>query len=120
MFRIPARIAFAIILMVIVYATVVPISLRPNSGHLHSERVLAYLALGGTMALAFPRRLHWTVAAVIAIACGLEFLQTFIPSRDGRLPDAIEKSLGGLVGVAGGWATDALSTRLSLKANASI
>ena len=101
--RLTARLVLAAVLAVIGYATVVPISLRPNSGHLHLERVLAYFALGGAMAVAFPRRPMWTLAAVLGIACGLEAIQTFIPTRDGRLSDAMEKSAGGLGGIVSGW-----------------
>ena len=111
--RLAARGAFLVVLTVIVYATVVPISMRPSSGHLHPERMLAYCALGGTMAVGFPRRMLWVVLAVVAIACGLEFLQLFIPTRDGRLPDAIEKSVGGLAGVAMGWALSKTADRLT-------
>ena len=111
--RLAARGAFLVVLTVIVYATVVPISMRPNSGHLHPERMLAYCALGGTMAVGFPRRLAWVVVAVVLVAFGLELLQVFIPTRDGRLPDAMEKCAGGLVGAAAGWAVNKLISWLS-------
>ena len=104
--------AAIVVLSIIVYATLVPITLRPNSGHLHAERQLAYFALGGAFTVAFPRRWPWIVAAVLSIACGLEYAQTFIPSRDGRLIDAFEKSAGGLAGVVAGTVFSGLTERL--------
>ena len=102
MLRKIASAAAIAVLTIIVYATVVPISLRPNSGHLHLERQLAYFAVGGTLTIAFPRQWLWLVAVVVVIACGLEYAQTFTPTRDGRLADAAEKSVGGLLDIAAG------------------
>ena len=90
---------FFVVLGGIVYATVTPISLRPTSGHLHPERMLAYFALGVVLSLARPKRPLASAVVVTLIACGLEYLQTFVPTRDGRWPDAVEKTLGGVVGV---------------------
>ena len=101
------------ILAIIVYATLVPISLRPSSGHVHPERVLAFFALGATFSVAFPRRWAWVVVAVVVIACGLEYAQTFIPTRDGRMLDAVEKSAGGLTGVGLGLVFSELAERMA-------
>jgi hypothetical protein len=92
-----------VILAVIIYATLVPIGFRPKTGHVHLERIAAYLALGGALTVAFPHRVIWVALALILTACGLEYAQTFIPTRDGHLFDAMEKSFGALLGVVGGW-----------------
>ena len=103
LFRAAALGAFAVVFGAIVYATVVPIALRPNTGHVHYERMLAFFALGGSLGAAFPKRWPWVLLGVVVIACGLEYLQTFIPSRDGRLPDALEKCAGGSLGASAGF-----------------
>lgn len=91
--------SFALVLGLIVYATLTPINLRPNSGHLHPERILAFLALGGSLACAFPRQWLATLTVTCVLAIGLEGLQTLIPSRHGRVADAFEKAVGGAAGV---------------------
>lgn len=53
------------------------------------------------------------LVAVVLVAYSLELLQVFIPNRDGRLPDAIEKCLGGRAGIAVGWAINKLISRTS-------
>ena len=109
-----AFVAAGLVFLVIVYATLVPIGLRPNSGHLHAERELAYAALSTLLVVAFPTQWRRIALVICGIAFGLEFAQIFIPTRDGRLLDAVEKSAGGLAGVMVGiiichlfgWSTD--------------
>jgi VanZ family protein len=93
-------VAFVILLGIIAFATLSPIGLRPKTGHVHLERFLAYALLGGSLSLAFPERIRTALITLICIACGLEFLQTFVATRDGRFPDAMEKSAGA---IAGAW-----------------
>ena len=112
--RTTALLAFALVLVVIIYATIVPISLRPKTGQLHPERVLAFLALGATLIMAFPRTPWRVVVIVWSIACCLEWIQTFVPTRDGRLSDALEKSCGATFGVAVGWVLELVIRRWRL------
>ena len=100
------------LLTLIVLATLVPISLRPHTGHVHVERVSAYLALGALSAFAVPNRWPWVLLGVVLIALGLEWLQTLIPTRDGRLPDALEKTAGGALGVSAGLLAAALEQHI--------
>ena len=85
--------AFVPVLGVIVYATAAPIRLRPKLGFLHGERVLAFVALGAALSLAQPRRLARSAAIMTGIACGMEAIQSVVPTRDERWPDAVEKHL---------------------------
>ena len=112
--RTAALLAFALVLVVIIYATIVPIALRPKTGHLHPERMLTFLALGATSIIAFPRTPWRVVVIVCSIACCLEWIQTFVPTRDGRLSDALEKSFGETLGVAAGWMLELVVRRWRL------
>ena len=105
----------ALILAVIIYATIVPIGWRPQTGHVHFERVAAYFSLGGSLVLGLPKRPLLVALILVLIACGLEYLQTFIPTRDGRLFDAFEKSLGALAGVGIGYALTLWAHRKTLE-----
>ena len=104
--------AAAAVLVIIAFATLVPITLRPHTGHVHLERIGAYFALGALMGISFPHRWPWIMLGVVLIASGLEWLQTFIPTRDGRLADALEKTAGGLLGVSTGLIAAALEEHL--------
>jgi VanZ family protein len=102
MLRMFSRTGSLLALLCIVYATLVPIWLRPKTGHPHLEHVLAFALLGVTAAVAFPRR-PWSVLVGLAfLAFGLEYLQTFIPTRDGRMFDAMEKLVGAGAGATFG------------------
>ncbi|HEY2708143.1 MAG TPA: hypothetical protein VGI95_08815 [Caulobacteraceae bacterium] len=104
--QVGARAAFWALLAFIVFATFSPVNLRPQTGHVIFERFGAFLALGGTLALSYPRRPFLALAAICAIAVGSEALQLVIPSRDARPIDGLEKTLGGLAGVALGCLLD--------------
>lgn len=94
------NVCFLVILGVIVFATLSPINLRPNTGHLHPERITAFALLGATLCFGHPRHRALCMFVACALACGLEYAQTFIPTRDGRLADAVEKAGGAVAGVA--------------------
>ena len=93
---------FFLVAAIIAFATLAPVALRPRTGHVHFERVVAYMMLGGSLSLAFPRRPARVIAALVFLACGLEYAQTFIPTRDGRIPDALEKCAGAVIGAVMG------------------
>jgi len=101
MIRTLARIAAWLLAGFIAFATLSPIGMRPESGGPPSiERIAAYLLLGLGFCVGYPRR-RWLVAlGVVAFAAGLEAAQTLIPTRDGRLADALQKGLGALCGAA--------------------
>ena len=94
--------AFALFLAIIIYATLSPLQLRPNTGHLHFERMTAYALLAGALCVAYPRHWERVLLITVFVAIGLEYAQTFDPGRDGRLPDAVEKIVGGGLGVLAG------------------
>jgi VanZ family protein len=93
--------AFWALFGLICFWTLAPVGFRPQTGHAALERFAAFLALGGALGLSYPRRWLVVAAAICAIALGTEALQLVMPSRAAQLIDAVEKSLGGLAGVAG-------------------
>jgi VanZ family protein len=85
----------------IVVLTLAPRGFRPTVGHVNLERLAPYVLLGLATGAGFPRRRLGAAVGLVVFACGLEYLQTFIPTRDGRVGDALVKSAGALVGIAG-------------------
>jgi VanZ family protein len=63
------------------------------------EHVGAFAVLGLLFSLNFPRRLALVCFIVFGSVVVLEFLQIFVPERDPRLLDAMEKFGGGAIGV---------------------
>jgi VanZ family protein len=95
-----AAVSAWILLGTIAFVTLCPIDLRPATGHVVPERVLAFTALGAAFGLGYPRRLPFAIAVTLAAAIGLEAGQLLIPGRHARLIDAGEKLAGGLLGGA--------------------
>jgi VanZ family protein len=64
------------------------------------ERVGAYGLVGSLFCIAYPRRTTLVCILVIGTAVLLECLQIFIPGRDARVTDALEKIAGGAIGIS--------------------
>jgi VanZ family protein len=103
------RIAAWLALAVIIFATLSPIGLRPQT-HLpvNMERGAAYFLAGALFGLAYPRHILWAAVLLAIGAVGLELAQMLQPSRHGRGLDALFKLGGAWLGLALGW----LSARL--------
>ena len=91
-----------IALLVIIGSTLSPIDARPHISALgaDAERFTAYLAAGALLTLAYPRRRWLVLSGLIALAAGLEWLQTLEMSRHGVPHDALVKMAGALTGSA--------------------
>lgn len=94
--------AAVICLVLIVYATLAKLAGRPAlMGHAEAywvvviERFSAY----GLLGFLLPGRVKLACAFVVAVAVGLEVLQTVTPDRDPRFIDVLQKAAGGTVGV---------------------
>jgi VanZ family protein len=93
-------------LIFIAYATLSPASARPELTSAEAvfvvfiERFGAYALLGFLFYLAYPRRLAFVCLFVFGSAILLEMLQIFIPDRDARIVDAVEKLAGGAAGIS--------------------
>jgi VanZ family protein len=91
----------------IVYVTLSSIDARPelvSVGFYKAfctvvERFAAYAVLGLLFYLAYPRHAALVCLLVFGSAVILELLQAFIPDRDARVIDALEKLAGGAVGI---------------------
>jgi VanZ family protein len=94
-------------LVFIVYATLSSIEARPEltgAGFYKAfftvlERFAAYAVLGILFYLAYPGHVQFVCLLVFGSAIILEFLQIFIPDRDARIIDALEKLAGGAAGI---------------------
>jgi VanZ family protein len=50
--------------------------------------------------VAYPRRIMFVCLLVLGSAVLLELLQIFVPDRDARVLDALEKLAGGVAGIS--------------------
>ena len=98
-----SRIASAVLLIVIVFVTLSPIGLRPETGHPGMERASAYLLFGISVGLGFSRWVQHAAVFVVGVAGVLELLQLVDPGRHGRLGDMPIKAVAGVVGVLLSW-----------------
>jgi VanZ family protein len=95
------------LLVFIIYATLTSLARRPEltDGGLYKafftllERIGAYGVLGLLFHFAYPRRVMFVSLLVSGTAVILEILQIFIPDRDARVLDALEKLAGGGAGI---------------------
>lgn len=86
-------------LVLIAFATLSPIGLRPHFTGVSVERFGGFAVVGFLFGMAYPRHI-WVVLAIVAgAAVGLEVLQHLTPDRHGEVPDAIIKLAGGVIGV---------------------
>jgi uncharacterized membrane protein len=98
------RIAAWLALGVIIFATLSPIGLRPQTGlPVNLERWAAYLLAGGLFGLAYPRQILWAALLLAIGAIGLELAQMLRPGRHGRELDALFKMFGAWIGLGLGW-----------------
>lgn len=90
-------------LAVIVFATIVPIGLRPTTQFSPNiERFAAFAVTGLVFVLAYPRRWVLVLALLVLTAGALEAMQLMEASRHGRMRDVLFKIAGGGFGVAMG------------------
>lgn len=89
-------------LLVIIGSTLSPIDARPHIWAFGAdmERFLAYLAAGALLSFAYPRQRWLVLAGLVALAAGLEWLQTLEMTRHGLPHDALVKMAGALAGSA--------------------
>lgn len=101
-------------LLVILFATLSPLDLRPHIPELGAdiERFLAYLAAGGLLAFAYPRQRWFVLGGMVVFALGLEWAQTWEATRHGRPHDVVVKVLGTLSGGGLAVSLDYLGRRL--------
>jgi hypothetical protein len=93
------KLAAWFVFVLICFATLSPLGLRPTTtGGVGPERFMAFALLGILFVLAYPHHFIRLALFVVVIAAGLEALQHLTPDRHGHLIDALEKAIGGLAG----------------------
>ncbi|MET3754973.1 VanZ family protein [Rhizobium binae] len=93
-----------LLLALILFVTVSPLGLRPHTvTTVDTDRGGAYVLLGLTFALAYPRQWKLVAVLLIAGAAAIEYLQYFAPTRHPRLHDAGVKAMGAALGLLAGW-----------------
>ncbi|MBP2446196.1 VanZ family protein [Rhizobium leguminosarum] len=93
-----------LLLAFILFVTVSPIGLRPETvTTVDTDRAGAYVLVGLAFALAYPKQ--WKLVAVLLIAgtVAIEYLQYLSPTRHPRLHDAGIKAMGAALGLLAGW-----------------
>ncbi|UVD58285.1 VanZ family protein [Rhizobium sp. Pop5] len=93
-----------LLLAFIIFVTVSPIGLRPETvTTVDTDRAGAYVILGLTFALAYPKQWKTVAALLVVGAVAIEYLQYFAPTRHARLHDAGIKAMGAALGLLAGW-----------------
>jgi VanZ like family len=83
------------------YYSVAPYLDYPSMGaYGRMEHLVVFAVVGALFSALYPRS-AWRVCILLFLfIAGLEFFQTLTPDRHGTLHDALEKMIGGAVGVA--------------------
>lgn len=100
--RFVAQMAAWALLSFVIFSTLSPIELRPETGHVTLERFGAYALIGAAFTFGYPKQ--WTIVTLglVAAASVLEALQNLEPFRHGRWLDLSVKTAGVLAGVVAG------------------
>jgi VanZ family protein len=113
-----SSIASWVVFAFIVCATLSPIEHRPTlpTGP-GFEHVAAFIVLGALFSVAYPRKTAFVFVLVLGGAVLLELAQTLTPDRHGRILDAVEKMIGGGIGIVIAQAMRIWSPRVGFRTN---
>ena len=64
------------------------------------EHIVAFALFGALFAFAYPRRFVLVCCVVFCSTIIFEYLQTLTPDRHGTVIDAVEKLIGGAIGIS--------------------
>ncbi len=93
-------VAWLLVLAIAVF-TLAPIQFRPvTAAPVSLERFAAFVAIGATFCLGYPRHRLPILVLLLGIVGFLEIAQNYVPGRHGRLPDGLVKASGALLGAA--------------------
>src|SRR5262249_29568925 len=100
MFRTLTKTAAWTSLVFIAYATLSPLSERPELETVfsHLDHYLAFAVAGSLFGLAYPRQTLFVCILVLGSAVLLEMAQLLTPDRHARVIDAARKIIGGAIG----------------------
>ncbi|AUW42016.1 VanZ family protein [Rhizobium leguminosarum] len=93
-----------LLLALILFVTVSPIGLRPETmTTVDTDRGGAFVLVGLAFALGYPKQWKMVAVLLIAGAVAIEYLQYLTPTRHPRLHDAGIKAMGAALGLLAGW-----------------
>lgn len=99
-FLVGIRLAFWLVVLVLIWATVVPASIRPEGVSSRSVDHFASFGLAGFLFyLGYADRLLARLITAVLFAGSLELLQLFVPSRHARFIDFVIDTLGACTGI---------------------
>jgi VanZ family protein len=94
------RIAAWALASAIVILSLVPPTLRPESGAFHSlEHFTIFAATGFAFGLGYKRRHHLLAILLVVFSSAIEIAQLFVPGRHARLGDFIIDTLAACIGL---------------------
>jgi hypothetical protein len=97
--RSTAAVLGPVILGVIIFASLCPNHLRPRIGEsADAERFLAFSALCGAYAFAYPRCWYLVLCLILLGDGALEAAQNLLPDRHGTFADFVTKAFGSISG----------------------
>ena len=83
-----------------IYFKLAPYLMHPKiQTYAHIVHMIAFALLGALFMLAYPRRVILVCCVVFGAAGLLEIAQTLTPDRHGTMIDAVEKMVGGAIGI---------------------
>lgn len=95
-----AAVAAWLSLILIAFATLSPIDVRPHVAGVGFEHIAAFAITGVLFALAYPRHSLIVAMLVLGSAVVLELSQLLTPDRHARFSDLLIKLAGGSIGIA--------------------
>jgi hypothetical protein len=104
-----------VILGVVIFATLSPDNLRPQTGEpADVERFLAFVALCGAFVFAYPHRCPLVFCLILVGGGALEAIQNLLPGRHGTSADFATKAFGSIVGAVIAVALDRVARLIEL------
>jgi VanZ family protein len=95
------RLAAWLLSAAVVFATLGPPRYRPHSNFgQNGEHALAFVLIGITFGLAYPRQRLLTAMVSVAMIGALEILQLWVPGRHARLEDFVVDAAAACLGFA--------------------
>ena len=107
------RLASWSLAVIILALSIVPATVRPVTGTGQNfEHVLAFMALGATFGLGYPRVPARLFIALPLFAGAVELSQLLVPSRHARMGDFVVDAGAALLGVAISWLLNRLKAKI--------
>jgi VanZ family protein len=93
------RLAFWLVILMVILLTIVPPSIRPGGASHHIEHFASFALAGSLYYLGYAGHLVPRLVAAVLFAGGLELFQILVPGRHARLVDFVMDALGACTGI---------------------